>query len=166
MTRGAEPTASEIFETFFDAEHDRLFRVLCLVTGDAEEAKELTQEAFLRVWERWDTVRSHPNPAGYLYRTGFNLSSNRLRHLRRTPHRLFLPPEDINALARVEDRQTLLPALRKLTRRQRAALLLTEVLDLNSEDAAEILRVRAVTVRVLASQARAALRSSMEATDE
>lgn len=165
MTGGAEPDRAEAFETFFEAEHGRLFRVLCLVTGDTGEAEELMQEAFLRVWERWDRVRAHVNPSGYLYRTALNLSRNRLRQLAHGARHLFPFSGGSDALARVEDRETLLPALKRLTRRQRAALLLTEVMDLKSEEAAEILSVKPVTVRVLASQARAALRRSMEAID-
>ncbi len=32
----------------------RLFGALCLVTGDRDEAEEIMQDAFLRLWERWD----------------------------------------------------------------------------------------------------------------
>jgi DNA-directed RNA polymerase specialized sigma24 family protein len=57
------------FETFFDTERARLFGTLCLVTRDRGEAEELTQESFVRVWERWNKVQAHPDPSGYLYRT-------------------------------------------------------------------------------------------------
>jgi DNA-directed RNA polymerase specialized sigma24 family protein len=46
-----------------------------------------------------------------------------------------------------------------LTPRQRAALVLTEIFDFSSEQAAGILGIRPATVRVLASQGRAALRA-------
>ena len=41
------------FEEFFQAEHVRLGRALYLLTGSAAEADELTQEAMVRVYERW-----------------------------------------------------------------------------------------------------------------
>jgi len=61
-----DPTSS--FERFFSAETDLLFRRLCLVTGNRAEAEEIAQEAFLKVWERWDRVAGMDDEVGYLYR--------------------------------------------------------------------------------------------------
>jgi RNA polymerase sigma factor (sigma-70 family) len=166
MSNGEEAEHADSFEAFFVAEHDRLFRVLCLVMGSAGSAEELVQDAFLRLWERWGSVRAHPDPSGYLYKTAFNLSRNRLRVLARSARRVLNPPGDYDPLAQVEDRLALMPALKRLPPRQRAALLLTDLLDFDSDAAAEILGVKPVTVRVLSSQARAALRQWMEARDE
>jgi DNA-directed RNA polymerase specialized sigma24 family protein len=44
------------FESFFRAEHARLFRAMYLVTRNSHDAEELMQDAFLNVWERWDRV--------------------------------------------------------------------------------------------------------------
>jgi hypothetical protein len=76
------------FEVFFASEHARLFGALCLVTGDRSEAEEVMQDAFLRLWERWDHVAEVDDPSGYLYRTAMNVFRNRYRRaalaLRRT----------------------------------------------------------------------------------
>jgi DNA-directed RNA polymerase specialized sigma24 family protein len=48
--------------------------------------------------------------------------------------------------------------LRRLSPRQRTAIVLTEILGYSSEQAALIMHIRPTTVRVLASQGRAALR--------
>jgi DNA-directed RNA polymerase specialized sigma24 family protein len=50
MVAEARPT----FEEFFGTEHARLFGALCFITGDRDEAEEIMQDAFLRLWERWD----------------------------------------------------------------------------------------------------------------
>ena len=68
-----ELEASRTFETFYQAEARTLFRRLWLVTGNRAEAEELMQDAFLRVWERWDRVGGMDDPLGYLYRTAMNL---------------------------------------------------------------------------------------------
>jgi RNA polymerase sigma-70 factor (ECF subfamily) len=57
-------------------------------------------------------------------------------------------------------------ALGQLTPRQRAALVLTEMIGYSSEEAASILGVRPGTVRALAFQGRAALRRMLEAPGE
>jgi DNA-directed RNA polymerase specialized sigma24 family protein len=56
-------------------------------------------------------------------------------------------------------------SLALLTKRQRAAVVVTELLGYSSEEAGEILGIRAGTVRMLTSQARAALREQKERDD-
>ncbi|HEY5859013.1 MAG TPA: sigma factor, partial [Actinomycetota bacterium] len=67
------------FEDFFKAEQHRLFGALCLLTHDRIEAEEIGQEAFVRVWERWDRVGVMADPTGYLYRVAMNLFRSRYR---------------------------------------------------------------------------------------
>ena len=74
-----ELEASRTFETFYQTEARTLFRRLWLVTGNRAEAEELMQDAFLRVWERWERVGGMDNPLGYLYRTAMNLFRKRYR---------------------------------------------------------------------------------------
>jgi len=68
--------------------------------------------------------------------------------------------------ARADERAEVARALATLTPRQRAAITLTELLGYGSEEAGQVLGVKAATVRSLASQARTALRSKLEQTDE
>jgi DNA-directed RNA polymerase specialized sigma24 family protein len=48
------------FATFFADEHRELFRLLRFVTGSRADAAHLMQDAFLKLWERWD----RPVPRG------------------------------------------------------------------------------------------------------
>jgi RNA polymerase sigma-70 factor (ECF subfamily) len=153
----------ESFEAFFEAEHARLFGLLCVVSGRRSDAEELMQEAFVRVWERWDWVRNHPSPSGYLYRTALNLARSRARKAFRTARRPLVRSEHSDdELAMVEDRDSLVRALRRLPVRQRAAIVLTEAMDLSAAEAGVILAVKPATVRALTFQARNALRKLME----
>src|SRR3990170_1698169 len=74
-----ELEASRSFEAFYEAEARILFRRLWLVTGNRAEAEELMQDAFLKVWERWDRVGGMDDPLAYLYRTAMNLFRKRYR---------------------------------------------------------------------------------------
>ena len=67
------------FEEFFDAERARLFGALSVMTGNRHEAEEIMQDAFLRLWERWERVSAMDEPVGFLYRTAMNLYRKRLR---------------------------------------------------------------------------------------
>ena len=60
--------AAPSFEAFYENTHARLYTALCLVTGSRHEAEEVMQDAFVRVWERWDKRRSPGSAHGYLYR--------------------------------------------------------------------------------------------------
>lgn len=159
-------TATESdFEEFFRAEQARLLRAMYLVTGVVEEAEEACQEAFARVWERWNRVQTLQDPVGYLYRTALNWHRSRLRRARRAVLRAVLPSQVRDPFAEADAHDEVIQALQALTPRQRTALVLTELFGYPSEDAGRLMGIRAVTVRVLASQGRAALRSNPEETD-
>jgi len=160
------PAIAYSFEAFFELEHDRLFGALVLVTGNRHDAEELMQEAFMRLWARWDLVQSLANPTGYLYRTAMNLLRMRLRRAR-TLLRLAIPHRvHRDAFADVDARADVARALARLTERQRAALVLTELLGMPADEAGRVLRIRPSTVRSLATQARSALRRVLESPPE
>ena len=159
---GERETAAEpaSFEEFFRAEHVRLFRALYLVTGRRDEAEDLMQDAFVKLWERWDRVAPMQNPVGYLYRTAMNASRSRARRAIRAAKRPFVHVVGPDPLAAVEERDAVVRAMRTLSSRQREALVLTEYVGYSSEEAAAVMGVAAATVRVLAHQGRQAVRGS------
>ena len=53
------------FERFFEQEQERLLRALSVITGSRREAEDLAQEAFTKVFERWEAVAVMDEPAGY-----------------------------------------------------------------------------------------------------
>jgi RNA polymerase sigma-70 factor (ECF subfamily) len=162
----ATAVADHDFDAYFDANRDRLHAALWLVARDRHEAEEIAQDAFLKVWERWDRVQRLDDPDGYLFRTAMNLFRNRRRRAGVALRRIVRPPGPRDALQAVEDRDAVVRALRSLTPRQRSALVLVDLLDMTSEDAAKALGVRAATVRVLAARARATLRERMKGDDD
>lgn len=164
MNADDRPDARD-FEAFFEAHSGQLFGTLCLATGDTVEAEDLMQEAFLKLWERWESLGGHPDVAGYLYKTAFNLNRNRLRRAARSARRLVTPSRSEDEVARVEEREVLLKGLRGLSPRQREAVVLVGLMSMTSEEAAEMIGVRSSTVRVLVSRARAALRAALEEAD-
>jgi RNA polymerase sigma-70 factor (ECF subfamily) len=152
-----EPGPALDFESFFLTRHDRLFRALWLMTRNRDEAEEVMQDAFLRLWQRWDRVGGGPDPEAYLYRTALNLWRSRLRRaavaLRKVVHQIQRDDE----MAAIDQQDAVIRALAPLPPRQRAAIVLMDVLDLSSEQAGDVLGIEPVTVRVLAARARATL---------
>jgi RNA polymerase sigma factor (sigma-70 family) len=154
------------FEEFFESHSPVLYRRLCVITGNRQEAEELMQDAFLKILERWERVRGLDDPEGYLYRTALNLFRKRLRRAALALRRSLRAEPSPDEFAMSDDRHTLGRALGRLTPRQRAAIVLTEMIGYSSEEAASILGVRPGTVRALAFQGRAALRRMLEAPGE
>lgn len=159
------PNAGD-FEMFFEAEHERLLRALFVVTGSAEEADDLMQDAFVAVWERWDRVGTMQDPTGYLYRVAMNRFRSKLRAAKTAARRVMRADPQPDLFQAVEDRDLVVRALAALSDRQRAALVLIDLLDFDSEAAAHVLGIKPSTVRALASQGRTALRKSAEQPDE
>jgi RNA polymerase sigma factor (sigma-70 family) len=147
------------FEAFVDVETARFHGALRLLTRDRAEAEDLMQDAYLKVWERWHLVRSLEDPTGYLYRTAMNLYRKRRRRAAVAIRHAVRPRPQRDQLDEVESRDEVLRALATLSPRQRMSLVLMDLLELSSEEAARLMGVKATTVRVLASQGRAALRS-------
>jgi RNA polymerase sigma-70 factor, ECF subfamily len=156
----AEVRPGENFEDFFEANYERLLRTIFLVTGNRQEAEDAAQEACVRVFERWESVRGRPNPAGYAYRVALNVHRSRLRRIKAAARRVWIEsqPDEISA---VDDRDDIDRALAKLPRGHREALVLVEWLGMSDEEAGQVLGVAPVTVRVRLSRARQRMRAEM-----
>jgi RNA polymerase sigma-70 factor, ECF subfamily len=153
------------FDTFVEDEHERLYKALYFVTGSREDAEDIAQEAFLKLWERWDQIHLIQDPTGYLFRAALNGFRMRRRRAATALRKLAPLAEERDEFTEAEMRADVRRLLVGLSPRQRAALLLVDLLGYPSEQAARILRVRPSTVRNLASQARRALKSTEGARD-
>jgi RNA polymerase sigma factor (sigma-70 family) len=153
------------FDDFFREEHERLFKSLYFVTGSRADAEELMQDAFLRLWERWDRIDTIDDPTGYLFRVALNGFRMRRRRAATAIRRAVPVPEIRDVFREAEMRADVRTLLLGCTPRQRAALVLVDLLGYPSEQAARILHVRPSTVRVLVSKGRRALQAREGARD-
>ena len=141
------------FEAFYAARFKHLVAAMWAVTRDVHEAEEVTQEAFVRVYQRWG--RRIDDPEAFLFRAAMNVFRNRLRGRRRGA-----PDDRVAAgptVEQVDARDELDRYLLELTPRERAAVVLVRLLDFSSEDAGKVLGVKAGTVRTLVSRAERSL---------
>ena len=105
------------------------------------------QDAFLKVWERWEKVGAMDDPGGYLYRTAMNLFRKRYRRAVLAIRRSIGLAPSRDDFADADDRDAVRRVLATLPPRQRAALVLTEMLGYSPNEAGRALGVRASTVR-------------------
>jgi RNA polymerase sigma-70 factor (ECF subfamily) len=66
---------------------DRLYNAVLRMVGDADEAAEITQEAFLRGLAKIDSFRGDASAYTWLFRIAMNLAISQLRKVQR--HRVF-----------------------------------------------------------------------------
>ena len=160
MSEREAPVRPLSFDELFLDQHDRLYRALYFITGSRQDAEELMQDAFLKIWERWDSIATIDDPVAWLFRVSLNGFRMRARRARMAATKLAPVVNARDPFEDIDVREDVRQMLLSLPERQRAALVLTEIFDYSSEQAAQILQIRPTTVRVLASQGRATLRAT------
>src|ERR1041384_5309920 len=61
------------------AYQDRLYNTVLRLVGDVDEARELTQEAFVRGLMKLESFRGEASPYTWLFRIALNLAISQLR---------------------------------------------------------------------------------------
>jgi RNA polymerase sigma factor (sigma-70 family) len=158
---GSAEDVALAFENFFLRERAGLYGALCIVTRNRHEAEEITQDAFVRILERWDRVGAMEDPRAYLYRTAMNTFRTGFRRAAVAARRTLGASRADDAMADVDARDAVMRALAPLSPRQRAAVVLTDLLAFPSEEAARMLGIHASTVRMHVSRAHTSLKETM-----
>jgi RNA polymerase sigma-70 factor (sigma-E family) len=140
--------------------YTHVLRTAYLITGDREEAEDLTQEAFARAFDRWPSVGSLERPEAWVQRVIANLAISSRRRRGSLRDRLpSLVTKDEAPMPDSSSHLDMLEALRSLTPSQRAAVALRYYADWSVDEVARALGKRPGTVRALTSQAFTRLRA-------
>lgn len=146
-------TTSERIGVLFDACQGRLYRLARRLVSDPEEARDLTQEAFLRAARSPRSLPADDRGAeAWLTRVVVNLCRDRHRRVavrRRDSHHLASPPADPRSSpeARAAARSVVEAALATLPPRRRAVVVLHELEGHTTTEIAQLLGLARVTVR-------------------
>ena len=111
---------SRDFRTLYEDEHRRLFQTLYFVTGDRHDAADLMHEAFLKMWERWESIGEIRDVHAYLFKVALNGSRMRTRNARLAARRRIPLGVVHDPFDEVELREDVRQMLLTLTPRQRA----------------------------------------------
>jgi RNA polymerase sigma-70 factor (sigma-E family) len=124
------------FAEFVNAQARPLLGLAHALTADPHDAWDLTQETLARLGERWDRTR-FDEPAAYARTVMVRLNIDRIRRLKRELPLLHWPEEKAPVEMVGELDGWLVEALGRLTPRQRTALALRYVDDLDVRTIAE-----------------------------
>ena len=154
----------EAFETIFRTYYGRVFAVAYRLLGSAQEADDVTQEAFLRLYMRPLPAGREHNLLGWLLRVASNLGYNVLRsRQRRQAHESaeFVEPAEpaapTDALAATDVAQRVRQVLAELPERQVQILLLRNA-GLSYAEVAAALGIAPGSVGTLLARAEGAFR--------
>jgi RNA polymerase sigma-70 factor (ECF subfamily) len=130
-----------------------VFRLALAWTNDWPAAEEIAQESFARLWSRRASVDWSAPMLPWLLTTARRLATDRFRRLRR----LIGQPNSIETTLDLDQHARWLDvraAFARLSRLERAALALTAVSGLDSEEAAKALGTTSAAVRSAVFRAR------------
>ncbi len=151
----------EGFAQFVEARQRALQRTAWLLTGDWAAAEDLVQTALVRSWPRWERIRRRDDPEIYVRRAMLNTwaSWRRRRWWGERPSETVPDAQAVGDMAtEVAVRIAVQSALKSLTARQRAVLVLRVFDDLTEAQVAHVLGCAVGTVKSTMAQAAAKLR--------
>jgi RNA polymerase sigma-70 factor (sigma-E family) len=138
----------------YEQHYDRLVRLAYLISGQAGQAEEVVQDAFVRTHQAWAKVRQ---PLPYLRTAVVNGCRSLGRRQQLERERRPGVPEPVGLGA-----DELWDALATLSQRQRAAIVLRFYCDLPDHDIATALGCREATVRTSVHRGLAKLRREID----
>ncbi|MCL2568521.1 MAG: sigma-70 family RNA polymerase sigma factor [Oscillospiraceae bacterium] len=164
---------SEAFETLLLANQRKVYNLCLRMTGNAEDAEDLAQEAFWKAYQNLAGFKGESGFGPWLYRLASNVCIDHLRREKRrekssltyqdesgaavdieVPDERFMPE---TMLDRRQVQESIQRGLDTLTPEHRNILVLREINGLSYEEIGETLELEAGTVKSRISRARIAL---------
>jgi RNA polymerase sigma-70 factor (ECF subfamily) len=171
---------AEAFTRLVDLHEGMVYNLAARLLGDAEEARDLSQEVFLQVYRSLGGFRGTSSLRTWIYRIVVNQCRNRRRFWQRRRRDRSLPIEDLKpademelaggrgrspgpleSLESAERSRQVQAALLGLSFEHRVILLLREVEELSCAEIGAALGLAEGTVKSRLSRAREALRSRL-----
>lgn len=173
LVHSAQKGDTSAFGQLVEAHQSKIYSLCYRMTGNAEDAADLTQEVFLSAWRSLSRFQEQSSFGTWVYRMATNASIDFLRREKRrqvlsmtmeedseerqaqvpderySPHRL---------LEQKEARQAVADALAALSPEHRQALVLREMEGLSYQEIGQLLDLEEGTVKSRIARARLALR--------
>lgn len=149
--------------------HERMYRMAWRLTGNAQAAEDLVQEAFLKLWLKRDALQITGSAEAFCVTTVKNLFYDQLRKRRpqttnHTPEELQIPHDDDAArtMEQAEDRQMAWQLISRLPEQQRQIVMMRDIGEMEYREIERQTGLTAVHVRVLLSRARKQMREQLK----
>jgi RNA polymerase sigma-70 factor (ECF subfamily) len=155
------------FESLVEEYADRVYNIALRITGNAADAEDAMQEAFLSAFRAWSTFRGEASPKTWLYRVATNAALMRVRQRRPVQYLSDLVEEEdvadwsasvVELAQSSELREHVLQGISLLEPDLRAALVLRDIDGLSTSEAADALDISEQALKSRLHRARMLLR--------
>lgn len=164
------------FEELISSYEKKIYNYCLRMTNNREDAEDLTQEVFVRVYKNLKKFKGNSQLSTWIYRIAHNICIDRYRKAKVVTISLSQPkgPEDEREMdlpaddpspeqeaLRREQQKYLLEAISRLKPKYRTAIVLRDIQQHSYEEIAEILNLPLGTVKSHINRGRAALREAV-----
>ena len=159
---------TEKFQRQYLPLHPKLYRIAFVLTGNSQDAEDILQDAYCKLWNRRTELEKVQNPEAFCVTMVKNLCYDMLRSPKRAPkgqpHDTAQSPDGCpEAAIAAGDAENLIRALiDRLPPNQRQVLQLRGLGGCSIEEIEEITGLSAVNIRVLLSRARKLIREQYD----
>lgn len=163
-----ENTEAADFETLVEQQSDFVYNLAFRMMGNAEEAEDVAQDAFVSAYRAWDRFRGESRVTTWLYRITTNAALMRLRKTKKARTPAWTGIEDVEIVdwsalperevQNSELRERLMDGLSQLEPDLRAAVVLRDIQGLSTIEAAESLDISVPALKSRLHRARVLLR--------
>ena len=162
LVRGLRAGRHDAFERLYGEYHASIYNLCARIVGDREEAKDLTQEVFIKAFGQLPQKSEDMKLRAWLYRVATNACFNALRKRGRPSDGESVALEDVPAardeFRRAGDVALIEESLAQLNERYRTALVLKDLQGLGTAEIASVLEITRPNADVLVHRARAAFK--------
>lgn len=162
----------QAFEPLIEAYEKQIYHLCLRMTGNPEDARDLTQESFFKAWQKLGQYHVESAFSTWLYRLASNLCIDFLRQQKRRTVFSLTTEEDTGeemevasadptpeeVILEMDDRRAVVDAMEELDEDHRLILTLRVVEDMPYEQIAQVLGVKEGTVKSRLARARTKLR--------
>lgn len=163
---------AECFKQQYLPCHEKLYRIAFRLLGNACDAEDIVQEAYLKLWNKRDELAEVKNPESYSVVILKNLCFDFLRSGKdniddRAPENLNIASE-ISVAAEIEikdELNRLKKIIARLPRQQQQVMILRHVNDCSMEEIEKATGLNAINIRVILSRTRKKIREQFNRKD-
>ena len=163
LVRGLRAGRRDAFERLYGEYHAPIYNLCARVLGDREEAKDVTQEVFIKAFDQLPATDAESfGLRPWLYRVATNACFNQLRSRRRLDGGdagLEQAASGVDEFERAQTVALVEQSLGEMNERYRTALVLKDLQGLPPEEIAEVMDVSRANADVLVHRARASFKT-------
>ncbi|MFI5833776.1 SigE family RNA polymerase sigma factor [Micromonospora sp. NPDC051300] len=153
------------FDEFYLGSRQRLLGFVFVLTGNLAEAQDAVQEAYIRAWQRWSTVRGYDDPEAWVRVVASRIAVSRWRSLRSRARAYLRHGAQESIPAPGTETVEVVAALRQLPEEQRVAIALYYLVGMPVAEVARETEAPVGTVKARLSRGRAALAELLAVVD-